>query len=80
MSKRFDKRIHFIKQCILQHLTPSATRANDWYCANNAHRWTTAEAIAKFKEDGCGYQAAEPDLGKMFDEAYEDQCRYQCGL
>lgn len=78
MSKRHDKRIYFISQALNQKLTVSANAANEWYIANKGHLMTTQLALANYKI-WLG-RDSEPDLGRMFDMAYEDQCRDACGL
>jgi len=78
MTKRHDKRMFFIAQCLNQKLTVSANAANEWYIANNGHKLTTQMALAKYKEQ-LG-RDNEPDLGRMFDDAYDEQCRNACGL
>ena len=78
MGRKFDKRIHFIRQCLNQKLTVSANAANEWYIANNGYKMTTDRALAEYKI-WLG-RDSEPNLGQMFDMAYEDQCRDACGL
>lgn len=77
MSKRFDKRIHFIRQALNQKLTVSASAANEWYIANKGHLMDTKRALAEYKI-WLG-RDSEPNLGQMFDMAYEDQCAAACG-
>lgn len=48
MSKRFDKRIHFIRQCVLEKLGTPAL-ANEWYIANNGAGRPTDFLITEFR-------------------------------
>lgn len=61
-----------------QKLTVNATAANEWYIANNGYKLDTRTALANYKI-WLG-RDAEPNLGQMFDMAYEDQCRDACSL
>ena len=78
MGRKFDKRIHFIKLALNQKLTVSANAANEWYIANKGYGMSTELALANYKI-WLG-RDSEPDLGQMFDMAYEDQCASACGL
>jgi hypothetical protein len=47
MSKRFDKRIHFIA-CVLNEGGDIGV-ANCWYVDHDAHKLTTEQALAAFR-------------------------------
>ena len=72
-SKSFDKRLAFIKQTLIQKITDEPTLAN-----LGGARLDNEEALRRFKD--WLNRDSEPDLGRMFDMAYEDQCRDACGL
>lgn len=76
--KSFDKRLAFIKQTLIQKITDEPTLANHWYINNGGAKLDNGEALRRFKA-WLG-RDSEPDLGQMFDMAYEDQCRDACGL
>ena len=79
MGRKFDTRLRFVAECLNQKLTVSANAANDWYIANRrVWNMPTKLAIAEYKI-WLG-RDSEPDLGQMFDMAYEDSCRDACGL
>jgi hypothetical protein len=54
---------------IIQEINNGVRQSSVWLNRKNTNR--NLEAFLP---------AAEPDLGQMFDMAYEDQCRDACGL
>lgn len=50
MSKRFDKRIRFIAECLNQNITDNPSLANEWYIANHGEKLDNRKAIDLFKE------------------------------
>ena len=48
MSRRFDKRIRFVAECLNQKLS-TATAANEWYIANKGDTIDNWKAIDLFK-------------------------------
>lgn len=50
MTKKFDKRIHFITQALNRNLTTNAGLANEWYISNKAAKLDNEEALRRFAE------------------------------
>ena len=71
-----QKRLYFVSQCFVLAIQKDARAASDWYVANQGRMFTTDHNLRRYRE--CLGQV-EPDLCRMFDMAYEDQCAAACG-
>lgn len=50
MSKKFDKRIAFVREAINRKLTENVKLANDWYINSKAAKIDNESALRQFKE------------------------------
>jgi hypothetical protein len=48
MSKKFDKRIAFVRSALNLKLTDNVKLANEWYVANGCAKLDNTEALRRF--------------------------------